>query len=1020
MKNIFAIALFMLLSQFSYGQTVIKGSVRDAGGVALPGANVYINGTNVGTFTDVLGNFQLAVPVSLQDRPFTVSMIGYQSQEFKAGAATTVDIVLEEDVTALGEVVVTGYSDQEKDKITGAVNTVESEELVRVPVASIDQALQGRAPGVVVAQNTGAPGEGVAVRVRGVGSMFSKNGPLYVIDGVPTLDIMNFSLQDVESISILKDASAAAVYGSRATNGVVIITTKSGKTKTPTITFSTQTGIQEPSRLVKMANTAQYVAIYNEAAANDNVGKTNPIFLRPLITEAIASTLADIDHVDAIMQNAVLQSHSLSFSGQENNTRYFLSLNYFDQEGIIKGSEYQRLSGRINVDTQLKSWLKTGLNLNIVRGASDIVGSSGDGAGGNGGSVVRYAFFRTPALPVRDETGEYLDLPERPGMFGDGYNPVGMVDYNRNTRTTDQVFGKIFIDINFLRDLEVTSTLGFETNNQHQRRFDRNWGTGDRINNPNRLNISKYRYQSLTSTSLLKYALFSGEHTVDFLAGVEAIRNSADNFAGAEMDFPDQSDNLVYLGNGQGQQTSSENVTANSLLSFFGKIDYDFKQRYNASATIRRDGSSRFGTGNRWGTFYAGSLGWRIDRESFLEDSQIFSKLFLRVGYGITGNQEIGDYTFTDFIAPGYDYVFGAARGEGYAVSALGNVDVKWESSSQLNAGVDAGFLDGRLNLSFDYFNKVTDDLLVQQPLPSSAGQASAPMRNNGKILNRGLEMILSYGVEAGKFRYDVSVNGASLHNEVLEVGVPIRGGYIGSDPMSYTEKGHPVGSFYLYEMEGIFQDEGDIFTHAYQGASIKPGDVKFKDQDGDGDVDSNDRAHLGSAIPRLTAGLNVDLGYQNWDLSLFFQGAYGQKIFSVLNRDIEGFYRPFNVTERYYENRWTGPGSTNDYPRASWDGSGNNARFSSRFLEDGSYTRLKNIQLGYNVPSSVLSKIHLTSLRAYISATNLLTFTKYSGMDPEMTVSDNARGEADRASGMDWGTYPSAKTYNLGINLTF
>lgn len=1019
MKNIYAIVLFML-SQFAYGQTVIKGAVHDAAGNALPGANVYISGTNVGTFTDVEGNFQLTVPANLQDLSFTVSMIGYQRQELKVGTATTFDVVLQEDVTALDEVVVTGYSYQDKDKITGAVNTVESEELVRVPVPSIDQALQGRAPGVVVSQNTGAPGEGVAVRIRGVGSMFSKNGPLYVIDGVPTLDIMNFSLQDVESISILKDASAAAVYGSRATNGVVIITTKSGKTKTPTVTFSTQTGIQQASRLVKMANTAQYVEIYNEAAANDNAGKTNPIFLRPLITEAIASTLADVDQVDAIMQPGLLQSHSLSFSGQESNTRYFLSLNYFDQEGIIKGSEYQRLSGRINVDTQVKRWLTTGINLNIVRGTNDIVGSSGDGAGGNGGSVVRYALFRTPALPIRDETGEYVDLPERPGMFGDGYNPVGMLDYNRNTRTTDQVFGKVFMDIKIRRDLQFSSALGFEINHQAQRRFDRNWGTGDRINNPNRLNINKYRYQSLTSTNLLKYALFSGEHTFDFLAGVEAIRNSADNFAGAEMDFPDQSDNLVYLGNGQGQQTSSESVTANSLLSFFGKVDYDFGQRYNASVTLRRDGSSRFGAGNRWGTFYAGSLGWRLDRESFLEDSRIFSKLFLRTGYGVTGNQEIGDYTFTDFIRPGYDYVFGTTRGEGYAISALGNANVKWESSRQLNAGVDAGFLDDRLSLSFDYFNKITDDLLVQQPLPSSAGQASAPMRNNGKILNRGLEFILSYGAEAGKFRYDISLNGATLYNEVLEVGVPIRGGYIGSDPMRYTEKGHPVGSFYLYEMEGIFQDDNDIFTHAYQGANIKPGDVKFKDQDGDGDIDSNDRAHLGSAIPRFTAGLNINLGYQNWDMSLFFQGAYGQKIFSVLNRDIEGFYRPFNVTERYYENRWTGPGSTNDYPRASWDGSGNNARFSSRFLEDGSYTRLKNIQLGYNVSTSVLSKVHLTSLRVYLSAANLLTFTKFSGMDPEMTVSDNARGEADRASGMDWGTYPSARTYNLGINLTF
>jgi hypothetical protein len=309
---------------------------------------------------------------------------------------------------------------------------------------------------------------------------------------------------------------------------------------------------------------------------------------------------------------------------------------------------------------------------------------------------------------------------------------------------------------------------------------------------------------------------------------------------------------------------------------------------------------------------------------------------------------------------------------------------------------------------------------LVGTPLPTSAGQAKPPVRNNGKVLNRGIEVMTSYEGQVGKFRYDITANVATLYNEVLEVGVPIRGGYVGSEPMTFTDKGHPVGSFYMLEMEGIYQDEGDIFTHAYQGANMKPGDVKFKDQDKDGDIEADDRAHLGSAIPKVTAGLNINLRYQNWDMSIFFQGAYGQKILSVLNRDIEGFYRPFNVTQRYYENRWTGPGSTNEYPRASWDGSGNNARFSSRFLEDASYTRLKNIQVGYNVPAAVLGKVRLNSLRVYFSTTNVLTFTKYSGMDPEMSTSDNARSEGDLASGMDWGTYPSAKTYNVGINLTF
>jgi hypothetical protein len=308
----------------------------------------------------------------------------------------------------------------------------------------------------------------------------------------------------------------------------------------------------------------------------------------------------------------------------------------------------------------------------------------------------------------------------------------------------------------------------------------------------------------------------------------------------------------------------------------------------------------------------------------------------------------------------------------------------------------------------------------VKQPIASSAGQADAPWVNNGKVQNRGLELALNYENRIGRLNYTINANGATIHNEVLDVSSPIAGGAIGSDRIIMTETGYSVGSFYIYEMEGIFQDESQIFTHAYQGRNIKPGDVMYKDQNGDGVIDANDRTHVGSAIPKFTAGLNVGLNYKNWDMSVFFQGAYGQKIFSVLNRDIEGFYRAFNVTQRYYDNHWTGPGTSNEYPRASWDGSGNNTRFSTRFFEDGSYTRLKNLQVGYTIPASSLQRLRMTSVRIYFSATNVLTFTKYSGMDPEMTVSDNSRGEGDRANGMDWGTYPSARTYNLGLSLTF
>ena len=1018
--KIFCLFLLMTCSLIGYGQRAIKGSVKDAAGQPLIGASILVKGTSQGTVTDVDGNFQLQVSEADGNSTLLISFIGYNSQEIAIGDRTEFSIVLAEDQTQLSEIVITGYTAQDKEKITGAVNSVSGDVIAKLPVPSIDQALQGRAPGVVVSQNTGAPGEGVSVRIRGVGSINSANNPLYIVDGIPTFDMTGFSTQDIESINVLKDASAAAVYGARAANGVVIVTTKGGKSSRPQVTINSQFGIQRPSRLIEMADTEEYITIYNEAAVNDNAGKTNPIFFRKLITDDIRATLSNVDYVDAILQDATLQSHSISLSGGDDKTRYFVSTNYFGQEGIIKSSEFERISGRVNINSKLKDWLSAGVNLNISKSTTNLIGSSGDGAGGNGGSVIRYAFFRTPAIPIYDAEGNFTDKPERFDLFGDGYSPVGMLAYNNNERINNQVFGKAFLEIKPLENLKIVSNFGIDINHQNQRRFDRNWGTDNRINNPNQLSVWASRFQTFTFSNFATYNRDFDVHHFSFLLGTEAIKANSYGVFANERSFVDQDPNLVYLGNGLGLKLNQESRSGNSLLSFFGKIDYDWDEKYVASATVRRDGSSRFGPQNRWGNFYAGSLGWRVDREAFLMNNNMIDKLFIRVGYGSIGNQEIQNYAYTDKIGSGYNYPFGDVKATGYGIAELGNSQIKWETSNQLNAGADLVMLDGKLSFSFDYFRKITDDLLIKQPIASSAGSAAPPWVNNGKILNRGFELAVTYTNNIRDFNYSVSLNGATLHNEVLEVFAPIPGGAIGSDRVTRTEVGYPIGSFYMYEMEGIFQDEGEIFTHAIQGLNIDPGDVMFKDQDGNGYIDGDDRAHVGSAIPKVTAGLNASLGYKNFDLSLFFQGAYGQKIFSVLNRDIEGFYRPFNVTQRYYDNRWTGSGTSNEYPRASWDASGNNARFSTRFLEDGSYTRLKNVQLGFTVPNSLTNRLRITSLRIYFSGTNLLTFTKYSGMDPEMTTSDNARSENDRAAGMDWGTYPSAKSYNLGVNLTF
>ncbi len=1028
-KIIYTFCFFMAtvaLPRYAFAQITISGTVKDESSEPVIGATIQLKNTAVGTVTDVNGAFSLQIPKNnSNDGILVFSFIGYVTQEVSIANRTDYSIVLAEDSKTLNEVVVTGYQSEERGKILGAVNTVSPQLITKIPVSGIDQAIQGRVPGVVVTQNTGSPGAGVIVRIRGVGSLNSNNQPLYVIDGVPTLDATSIAPQDIASLTVLKDASAAALYGSRAANGVILITTKTGASNKNVISYSTQFGVQNPVRLVPMASTSQYASIYNQAANADN--PDFPSFLqRPLISSQLESTLPNVNQVKAIMQpNASLQTHSLTFSGGEGKTKYLVAGSYYKQAGIIKASDYSRLTGRINVESEVKKWLKTGINLNLSGATTDLVGDSGDGAGGNGGSVVRYAYFRSPAIPIYDSSGNFTDKPDRYDLFGDGYNPVGMLAHNQNKKITDRLFGRYYVTIKPIEGLTITSNIGVDFTNQNQRRFDYNWGTGLRVNNPNRLTVIEDRNRTITFSNFANYTKSFGLHNFTALIGTEAIKTQLYEVVGSDTQFANQNPTLTYLGNGLGIKSLSETNQGNALLSFFGKISYDFNEKYLATATLRRDGSSRFGPANRYGNFYAGSLGWRIDKENFLKDSRWIDKLMLRAGYGVVGNQEIPNYAFSDQYSVTNNYPFGGAKNFGYAVSKLGNANVKWESSNQLNAGIDLVIWNGKLSTSVDYYNKITSDLLVAAPIASSAGLASPAVINNGKIMNRGVDLSINYTNKVGELTYTISPNAGILKNEVLAVNAPISGGAYGSQYVTRTEKGYQVGSFYMYQMQGIFQNQTDIFTHAVQGQStgpsrIQPGDVKFKDQNGDGVIDGNDRAHVGSAIPKVSGGLNIMLNYKNFDLSVFFQGAYGQKILSVLNRDIEGFYRPFNVTERYFKNHWTGEGTTNQYPRASWDASGNNTQISTRFLESGSYTRLKNLQVGYTIPSGICQKYGLASVRIYFSGTNLFTWSKYSGMDPEMSVSNNSSSDGDKANGIDWGTYPAAKSYNMGLNISF
>ena len=830
---------------------------------------------------------------------------------------------------------------------------------------------------------------------------------------------------------VLKDASSAAIYGSRAANGVVLITTKGGKKGKAQFNYTGYGGFQSHGVLPKMANTAEYVQLYNEAADNDNAVITNPALIRPKIPATIS--MANTDWLKAIFQNGQIQSHQLSVRGGNDKTLYYISANYFKQDGIIINSWYERYSllSKLNID--LTDKLSIANNINVSYSKKNAIGASGDGYGGNGGSVVRYALFRTPAIAVYDNPGVYSDLPAFPSFFGDGYNPVALAAKTDNKEIVYRVFANLYAEYKIIKDLKFKSDIGLDAIITDDKRFDENYGTNLRINNPSRLTVGTSTNMNIVWNNTLSYTrTFNSVHNVTVLAGAEAISNKNNLHGGTDRNFANQSPAFRYIGNGDGLPGSTsafESQSESALFSIFGNANYSYRNLYLLSANVRRDGSSRFGPDNQYGTFFSGSVGWNAHNEKWVQDHlPAISKLKLRASYGQLGNQEIPDYGFVSIIGNLYNYPFGTTpvSNPGSTIATLGNPKVKWESSTQGDAGIDVGIWQDKLNLTVDYFIKTTSDMLIPIPFPLIGGSAKPPYLNAGKVQNEGLEVELNYKNHDHLFTYDVGINFSTINNKVLSLsnGQPIAGGRIDNNyNATLTTVGHPIGSFYLYEAEGIFQSDADIFAHAYQGPGIRPGDLKFKDQNLDGIIDENDRTFLGSAIPKYTFGATANFEYRNFDLSAFFQGQYGNKIYSQVNMDIEGFYRAFNVTQRVYDERWHGEGTSNTMPRVSFSSASNNKYPSSRFLEDGSYVRLKNLQVGYTIPAKIVNRFRIKSLRFYVTGQNLWTLTNYTGLDPEMHISDNVKRDTyggDVGAGIDWGTYPSARSYIVGLNLNF
>lgn len=1034
-RKLLLLATFLIFAMYAksaggYDQAsrTISGTVTNKKGDPLPGATVLVTGTKISAVTNDHGAFTVFVP---EGKPITleVSSVGYQKRSIKLGDQNEVTIVLTEMAAGLNDVIVVGYTTQKRKDLTGALSVVDAKDINAIPVGGVDQILQGKAAGVVVTQATGAPGDPISIRIRGIATT-GNNDPLYIIDGVPTkVGINEISPNDVESITILKDAASASIYGSRSTNGVVVVTTKRGKSGPPRFGFNMYTGQQTPGHFIKMADTKQYVAAFNTAAQADG---------RTMIPLGMLDTLPDVNWQKAVLKSAPMTNLQFSVSGGSPNTTYSLSGAYLTQKGMILNSSNDRANIHFALGSEVSKYVKIGTNINLAYNKLRQVGSSGDGYGnGNpGASIMRYALFRTPATPVYDKNGQYVDLPNPPSFFGDGYNPVGLAANTNTNYTNYSLLGDIYLELTPVKHLTLKSDLGTNTIITDYKQFNPTWGTRA-INATGSLGQSNDNNFNYNWTNTATYNWEYKKHTVNLLGGTELIFSDDKAFSASQQNYPNQTPEFQYLDNGAGTVTNpygsvGGNESRWALFSLFGKVAYQYDDRYLASVSARRDGSSRLLPTNRYGDFFSGSVGWRIDREAFMQNIHPVSLMKLRASIGQLGNQEIGNYTYTSTLGPVGGYSFGGVIAPGYSINSNGNPLIRWESSTQKDVGLDLGFFANALTVTIDYYHKATHGMLAPIPTPGSGGSGGSETQNLGNVLNTGFEFEASYRKSINKdWRFSVSGNLATVNNKVTSLGgsAPFVDGRVDDNVYAtYTTVGHPIGEFYLLQQEGIFQTPAEVFTHAYQGPGVREGDVKFKDVNHDGVIDQNDRVFAGSPIPKFTYGFTGNLAYKNFDINLFFQGVYGNKIYSQINTDIEGFYRAFNITERIATQSWHGAGTSNQFPRLSWSDAQNNKQASTRFLEDGSYMRLKNLQLGYTLGSPVLSKLKIVSARFYISIQNVFTVTKYTGLDPEMGVSANANSAAgtpgasvgSTAVGIDWGTYPSARTFTLGANLNF
>lgn len=973
--------------QDTLGQNVpVTGTVLDNTGFPLPGVNVVIKGTTNGTVTDLDGKYSLEVP---EDAVLVFTFVGFKTVESPVSGRSTIDVTLEEDLGDLDEFVVVGYGIQRKSDLTGAISSVKSEDISRLPVSDVTQSLQGRVSGVQITQNSGAPGAGSTVRIRGVGTL-NNSSPLYVVDGMLLDDINFLNPNDVESMEVLKDASATAIYGSRGANGVIIVTTKQGSFDAETkISIDAYTGVQQVANKINLVNAREFAQLANEL--EQNVGN-QPIYN---VNDYDQGT----DWQDYIFRNAAINNVSLGASGGSAKTNFNLSVNYFNQQGVVKESEYERLTIRLNNQYKFSDAVTFGHNLSFIYFNQQ-----------NEPGVIGNAYRAYPIFDPIQSDGSYSNT----APVG---NPAAQFEYNANNQTNNyRGVGNFFMDIKFLKDFTFRSNVGLDLSFQDSKNFTPVYFVSPTQQNPeNSVNVSNLRNRNILWENTLNYTKEWEDHRLNLLGGITTQDFYTETLAGGRRNLPGEDPSLWYLNAGElTTQTNSNSAGDWAMLSYLFRANYTYKNKFLFTGTFRRDGSSRFGKENRYGNFPSLALGYNIIEEAFLRDQSFLSNLKIRGSWGKIGNDKIAFYEGRPVVTGNQNAVFGTDEDliYGATLTRLANPFIKWEETVTSNIGFEFGFFDEKLTGEFDYYTRKTNDILVGVPIPSYVGSANNPIINAASVKNSGVDVTLNWRDQKGEFSYNFGIVASTVKNEVLDIGEgneAIFGGAVGISGYlgSRTVVGQSIGHYYGYKTVGVFQNEGDLTSIPKRGPEVA-GDLIYQDTNEDGVVNNNDRVILGSPIPDLVFGFNLGFDYKGFDFRADFNGTYGNEIY---NAKKQTRFNTYNF-ETSYLDRWTGEGTSNSEPRVT--NGGHNYEVSDRFVEDGSFLRLRNVQVGYNFSEVALSKIKVQNFRVYLSGTNVFTWTKYSGYTPEIG------GGSVIGTGYDSGLYPVARTFNLGISASF